>query len=173
MNRDYLIAVCDILGFSNLVENNPLEVVVDKSLGWFRKSLHHSVHKGTFPKATPTLKQLQSDTNVGLAWFSDTILLYTKRDTDEAVRTLLSVVGWLIFETILEGNTKVRCGVSYGPAFVDPDNSLYVGRPIVDAYRLEQRQEWAGGPLTPEAVDRIPPAYRDGHSLEWWLRLER
>ena len=50
MKAQYMIAVCDILGFSKLIESNPLDKVVDHTLGWFRKALHHSIHKNGFLK---------------------------------------------------------------------------------------------------------------------------
>jgi hypothetical protein len=167
---NYFIAVCDILGFSKLIRDKPLEVVVDSSIAWLKKSLHHSLHKDGFPKNTPSLQDFERHSHVGLAWFSDTILLYTKQDSDECVTALLSTVGWLIFETLVQGEMKIRSGISYGEAFVDGNDSLYVGRPIVDAYKLQQCQKWSGGALTQDAVLRVPEAYHDGHAPEWWLR---
>ena len=170
MLRKYFIAVCDILGFSKLIEDDPLDVVVNNSIAWFRRSLHHSLHKDGFPEKPPDFEVLNRHPDVGLVWFSDTILLYTKEDSNDCVISLLSTIGWLIFETLVQGKMKIRCGISYGDAFVDPNNSLYVGRPIVDAYRLEKCQKWSGGALTPEAVSRVPEVYRDGRHPEYWLR---
>jgi hypothetical protein len=131
VQQKYLIAVCDILGFSNLVENNPLDEVVGNAIGWFRKALNHSVHKNTFPNEVPPTKELDNHEHIGVAWFSDTLLIYTKADNDEAVRELLLVVGWLLFETLIQGKTKVRAGIAYGDAYIDCENSLYVGLPVI------------------------------------------
>jgi hypothetical protein len=161
------IAVCDILGFSDLVQNNSLEAVIDGALGWFRRSLYHSVHKNTFPMTGVTLEQTQSD--VGIAWFSDTILMYTTQDTDDCLRGLLSSIGWLLFETNMASRTRIRCGIAYGPVYLDQANSIYVGTPIIDAYRLEQRQAWSGGALTESAVQRVPGHARNGQFPDWWL----
>lgn len=169
MQRKSLIAVCDILGFSNLVETVDLGSVVQNAIGWFRKALHHSVQKGIFPHEVPTLRDLNSHQLVGVAWFSDTILLYTKEDSDEAVRELLSIVAWLLFETMIQGITRVRAGIAYGDVFLDPENSLYVGMPIVEAYRLEQAQQWSGAALCPSAEQRIPEVARSGRFADWWI----
>lgn len=168
MKANYLIAVCDILGFSSLVDSNPLDAVVDRSLGWFRKALHHSIHKNGFPDKVPQTRDLEAHEHIGVSLFSDTIFLYTLIDTDEAVRQLIITLGWLIFETIF-GGTRIRGGVSYGEAFIDKENSIFVGRPIVEAYRLEQSQQWAGAALTHAACERIPNYARSGKYADWWV----
>ena len=168
MKAQYMIAVCDILGFSKLIESNPLDKVVDHALGWFRKALHHSIHKNGFPEKVPQAIDLEGHKDIGVALFSDTIFLYTLRDDDEAVRQLINTVGWLIFETIL-GGTRIRGGVSYGEAFIDKENAIFVGSPIIEAYRLEQSQQWAGAALTHAARERIPTYVRSGEYADWWV----
>ena len=170
MRANYFIAVCDILGFSDLVRDNELGVVVDGSLGWFRKALRHSVHKAAFPTEAPPTPDLDRHNKIGVAWFSDTILFYSKEDTDASIQELLSTVGWLVFETMIHGRTRVRGGVAYGDAYIDPVNSLFVGRPIVEAYNLEQRQQWSGAALAPSAVQRLPEAARTGTFADWWVK---
>src|SRR5690606_29344299 len=101
MADKYLVAVCDILGFSALVQRNSLSDVVEHSVGWFRRALNHSVLKNGFPEAIPPTRELGDHQHIGVAWFSDTVLFYTKQDTDDAVRELLLTVGWLLFETTL------------------------------------------------------------------------
>ena len=156
MKGKYMVAVCDILGFAHMVETQPLDAVVDNAIGWFRKSLHHSLHKDGFPESVPELRELEAHTDIGIAWFSDTVLLYTLRDDDTCVQNLISTVAWILFETIVTGRTRIRAGISYGEAYIDPDNSLFVGTPIIDAYRLEQSQQWAGAALTKNAKERLP-----------------
>ena len=67
--------------------------------------------------------------DVGVAWFSDTILLYSKSDKDEAIRSLMSVLSALIFFMMMR-QTRLRAGVAYGPAHIDPESALYLGQPI-------------------------------------------
>lgn len=164
-----LVAICDILGFSQLVRRTPLEDVVSNALNWFRRALHHSIHKNGFPDDVPNQDVTQGHPLVGVAWFSDTVLLYTRGDSDDAVRELISTVGWLIFETILHGSTRIRGGISYGELLVDSSNSIYVGKAIVDAYDLERRQQWAGAALTPTAYERVPAYARNGTLADWWV----
>lgn len=170
MHANQTVAVCDILGFSELVEQQPLGAVVDNAIGWFRKALNHSLLKNGFPSETPSLPTLEVHPDVGIAWFSDTVLFYTKQDNDQAVRELLSTVAWLLFETILEGVTKLRGGIAYGPVHLEPENSLFVGKPIIEAYRLEQSQQWSGVALAASAVARLPECVRTGELLDWWVK---
>lgn len=168
MKSNYALAVCDILGFSILIQENSLDDVVQVHLRRLRKALHHSIHKGEFPVEAPSLQALQDQSELGLAWFSDTILIYTLEDTDDNLRALTSCLGWLLFETIY-ARTRLRCGVSYGEAFIDAENSIYVGKPLIEAHRLEQDQVWSGGALSLEAVERLPTYARTGEYVEWFL----
>lgn len=165
----YLVAVCDILGFSVLVREHPLHSVVGDALDWFRRALGHSIHGNQFPQAPPTMHDLAGHAHVGMAWFSDTVLLYTKHDTDEAVADLVTTVASLLFETIVQGSTKTRAGLAYGEAFIDHNSSLYVGRPIIDADLLEKAQQWAGAALTASACARIPQSGDSGKAARWYL----
>jgi hypothetical protein len=169
MHGKHLVAVCDILGFSALVQEHPLYSVVRDALDWFRRALGHSIHGGEFPPATPPMRDLSGHGQVGIAWFSDTVLLYTKQDTDEAVADLVTAVASLLFETIIEGSTKIRAGLAYGEAFIDQESSLYVGRPIIDAHLLENAQDWAGAALTASACARIPQSGHSGKAARWYL----
>ena len=90
-------------------------------------------------------------------------------DTDDTLRTLTSTLGWLLFETVLEADTRLRSGVSYGEVFIDAENSIYVGQPLIQAYLLEQAQEWSGGALTREVVERLPADARTGENTGWFL----
>ncbi len=165
----YTIAICDILGFSDLVNSNEISNIVEKILAWLRKSLHHSLHKNDFPEHVPTYSELQTNSKIGIAWFSDTLLLFTREDSDECIRELFGTVGWLLFETMLHSPTRLRGGISYGDAFIDIENSLYVGSPIIEAYKLEQHQQWSGASLTNKAVERLPNDARTGRFVDWWV----
>ena len=56
----YMVAVCDILGFTELVEKNPVDLVVHRSFERLRKSLDHSLNQNGSPTDTPSLSQLQA-----------------------------------------------------------------------------------------------------------------
>lgn len=155
---NYMVAMCDILGFKKLVEMFPASQIKERSFGYLKKALKFSVEKN-IPETVPSVNELlKSLTNyrLGLALFSDTILIYTLEDTDTSVNNLISTLGWLMFATIGFSDVRLRCGVSFGEAEMDVPNAAYVGKALVEAYELQESQEWAGGALTPKAVERLP-----------------
>ncbi|MDO8637299.1 MAG: hypothetical protein Q7R34_13900, partial [Dehalococcoidia bacterium] len=129
--------------------------IVERSFSYLRMALKDSIEKN-FPDVPPSFNELQANGRLGLALFSDTILIYTLDDSDTSVNTLMSTLGWLFFDTIGFPDTRLRCGVSYGEATLDATNSAYVGKALVEAHELQESQEWAGGALSPKAVKRLP-----------------
>jgi class 3 adenylate cyclase len=169
MRQNYMVAVCDVLGFSRLVETKSLDDVVNGAFGWLRQALHHSLHKREFPAEIPSKDEFLGNDHVGVAWFSDTILLYTLRDDEEAIRQLIQTVEWLLFETMMGSNTRIRGGISFGEAYIDEKDTVFIGKPVIEAYRLEQQQQWSGVALTKSACDRIPARVHSGHLGDWWV----
>ncbi len=166
MQGQYTIALCDILGFSDLVERRPLVRVVKNEIAWFSKALYHAVNK-EWPENVPSFDEINQNSRVGLAWFSDTILLFTRKDTDNSLQELLQILASLIYMSIIEGSTRLRAGIAYGEAFIDPKKAMYVGKPIINAYRMEQQQQWSGAALTKSTSERVPEDVRNGGSADW------
>ena len=155
-SKNYMMAVCDILGFANLVKELQLYTVVDNTLVYFRKALYHAIHQNDIPDEPPSLEALSNQNRIGFAWFSDTALFYTLNDTEAGYRTLLETVSWLLFDTMWSTGCRIRAGISYGEAYIDPKNGIYVGKVLVEAHELEKKQEWSGGALTKAAEACIP-----------------
>lgn len=172
MKKNYVIAICDILGFSKLFSDNSqvdLDIILERYLGFLRKSVLHSSSKKEFPNVTPTLSEIRKYSELGIAWFSDTILFYTKTDTENDCRRLLQTIGWLLFENMFSLNTRLRVGISYGEAFMDELNETYIGEPIVEAYQLEKRQKWSGGALTKKVEERFGNYLARLNPMESWV----
>ena len=86
------------------------------------------------------------------------------------VRPTIALCSWLAPVRNHHSNqSPIRCGISYGRAYIDPEKSLFVGSPIIEAYRLEQSQLWAGAALTPAAAERLPQDVRAGTYADWWV----
>jgi hypothetical protein len=128
-------------------------------------SVTHEVPTGTELSIT----RLPQSEHLGVARFSDTILLYALDDTNEACKKVMEVAGWLLFRTLFGAqNTKVRIGVSYGEFYVNPQKDLFLGKAIVEAHKIEQQQVWMGGALSKgaeERMRRIIPSFPMG----WFL----
>jgi len=168
-----MIAVLDILGFSILIENNKnnLASIADNVCGFIRQALVHSIRKEDFPQKKPSLCDVTDQEDIGIAWYSDTILLYAKKDTDDDVRNFLVTMSWFMFETMLTPNSRFRGGIAYGKMLIDEKNSIFIGHPLISAHEMEKQQAWAGAALTKSAVDRIPEGIRsnDGHCFSWGI----
>jgi hypothetical protein len=162
------VAICDILGFSKLIKKNSLDSIVENHLAWLGQAIWWSIHKKTPPQILPSLKEIQNQTKLGFARFSDTLMLYTIDDTDDSLRELLSSTGWLLFSTMFDSYTRLRCGLAYGKMHLDSKNSLYLGQPIIDADQLQKNQAWAGGALTESAVNRLPEVAKSENSVYDW-----
>lgn len=168
MSNKRLIAVCDILGFKKLVNNQNLDKLINEDLSLFRRLVAYSVNHGGVPELPPQLKTIREQDRVGFAWFSDTLLIYAKDDEDISCRNVLETVGWLLFST-MQTHTRLRCGISYGELYAEPENELFIGLAIVEAYELEKAQEWAGAALSESAARRIPERKTNGQRYQWWV----
>jgi hypothetical protein len=170
--KNAMVAVCDILGFKNVLKSSPLEEVVEEDFQILSGAIYFCLHKKN-PRQHPlTYHDFQSQGRVGFAWFSDTILLYSLEDTEAGYMNLIESAAWLLSLTITSSNYQLRIGVSYGKVYIDPENHLYLGQPIVDAFLLQEKQEWSGGALTGSAEERIPQEVRDGKFLAPWYLVK-
>ncbi len=172
MEHRRMVAVCDILGFTGLLDSRPLQQVVSSHLDYFRRALDFAVRQRKAADNVISLSALREQQRVGVAWFSDTVLLYSLGDSDEDCRRVIETVAWLLFVTMFKSTTRIRAGIGYGELYVDAANEVFIGPAIVDAHRLEKAQEWAGGALTESAAKRIPPAVADDWKeryFSWYL----
>ena len=152
-----LVAVCDILGFSDYVyrPNIDLSLAAEMCLGFVRKIAKLVLGNKNMVSEIPSLKKISNHPGIGIACFSDTFLIYTKQDTNENCRLLCNVLSAFVFFGLTQYHTKMRCGVAYGEVYIDEENSVFVGKPIVDAHILEKCQLWAGGAYAKSAEERI------------------
>jgi hypothetical protein len=165
-----LVAVGDLLGFRERVLTRPMNEVVDTTIAYLRHALYFAIHREPTSEPPP-LEELERQSRIGIAWFSDTILLYTLDDTDQACAFLLEVVAYLLFFTTIPNNARMRIGIDYGEMYVDRANRIYVGPALVHAYELQAAQAWAGGALTPNAAARAAQL-PENHIVEYDVPLK-
>ncbi len=126
------------------------------------KAIYFCLHQEHIDKDSVDYRDFQTQGRVGFAWFSDTILLYSLEDNEEGYMKVIETASWLLSLTIALSYYKLRIGVSYGKVYIDPESHLYLGQPIVDAFLLQEKQEWSGGALTSSAEEKVPQAIRNG-----------
>jgi hypothetical protein len=133
------VAFFDILGFSNWVETAGSREVFVYTRGFLnlmiRSSMPESVVK---PDMSVDLKQ----SNISYINFSDSIVYYSLDDSYEAFRTMLKVCAQLMDVVICGPSRMIRGALSHGEFYADPENNAYVGKALIDAYQLEEAQDW-------------------------------
>ena len=152
-----MVACCDILGFKKLVKSKPLDELLKGELARFYELLIFSLTQkwkdlkdlAQFPEFRGEQKRVR------IAWFSDTYLICGINDDEDSHYNVIETVAWLVSVT-MDTQTPVRAGVAYGEFYDKPENELYVGKALVEAYELEQAQEWVGGALSPKAARKTP-----------------
>ncbi|MCJ7553475.1 MAG: hypothetical protein MUO34_06285 [Ignavibacteriaceae bacterium] len=169
MQQNYLIAVCDILGFSKLVHQKAPEEIKDEYFGYIKKSIYFAMNKDHFPVKAPTLRELKMHDELAIAWFSDTILIYTLEDDENICKNFMQTIGWFIFMNMKLPDTRLRVGISYGPAVMDVEEQVFIGLPIVEAYNLEKKQKWSGGALTKKVEERFGDYLANLNPVESWI----
>jgi hypothetical protein len=134
----YLVAMCDVLGFTNLIAEVSLEEIHRRYLDLVARLEPHPVFRirpGTHEREIVLNRVV----------FSDTILFWAP--AGETMELLPYVVAQVMSRAM--GSMPLRAGFALGDCVIDPANELYIGQPIVDAYRTEQAQDWIGGAFHP------------------------
>ncbi len=127
------IAVLDVLGFKALVASDINNTGVIRYLQIIETAL--------------------DNTAIQTIVFSDSIILALHGTEPEHLRALCEACSNLMY-ALLTHEIPVRGAISYGPfATSNIGGSAFIaGKPIIDAYEFEQKQDWIGIMLTPTAI---------------------
>ena len=155
MTDKRVIAIGDILGFKDTVLGTELAVIIEQYFGFFRRALQHALCQQGWPTVPEDFEQLRASALIGLEWFSDTIVLFAREDTDASSKAVVDTAAWLLFETMYVTPVRLRFGIDYDELHAEADAGQIVGRAVVGAHLLEADQKWAGGALTPSAAERV------------------
>ena len=144
------VAFLDVLGFSRLVTRDDSREVLDRY-----RSCIEVVEKPAE----------EACAQVRYVVFSDSILLYIGCDAPDGPGRRLAL--WLLlvrtaalYRQLLLDKFPVRGAVAYGRFESLPEGGhgvIVAGRPIVEAHRYEERQNWIGIMLTPSTLEALGP----------------
>lgn len=133
------VAFFDLLGFSSWLEADGSHKVFTYVRGFLylmiRASLPGSI-------VHPDMSVTVNNDNIACINFSDSIVFYTRDDSEGCLETILNVAGEFMNVVITGPSRMIRGAIAHGEFFADPTANAYVGRALVDAYRLEERQDW-------------------------------
>ena len=158
--RKSFIALFDILGFKDLVNNDKLEDVYKVFM-----SVSNLIND-TRAMAGHLDALLESKVDAVLN-YSDTFLIYTldissldQKKIDHAFHELLAGCDSL-FISANENKLPIRGAITVGDIIVS--NDIVIGKPIVQAYELEKQQEWIGCRISESALGSISKKAIDEH----------
>jgi hypothetical protein len=134
------VALFDILGFQSMVEHNELEDIV---LTYER--FHDSI-------PIQMANAFAGDSLLRARNYSDTILLYTTEVSDRSFRVLLMSLNHLFMMAAAQ-EVPIRGAITVGDFYASDDGEI--GKPIIDAYRNEKKQEWLGCWIAEECISRL------------------
>lgn len=153
-----MVGVCDILGFSDLVRQKPLDEIID-----YHITNYHNLIKASIPKPSkvyqPSSREFVDQQLVGAAIFSDTVLIFSLLDNKRSYDQVIYAAASILAQPILHPEYRFRIGISYGDFYHDVAKNIYVGKALVEAHELERKQNWSGGALTKEAKAVIGDNY--------------
>ena len=159
------VAMLDILGFSDMITKMKLEDIRDLVV----KTLLDAVRETNFIlqhdfERIKHFSDYKGDI-LPLEWiyFSDTIFFYLKSDDKSSfglhdpVQRVDSMIYFcsLFFRKCILNNLPLRGAISYGECLVSKYPAYFLGLPIVEAYKLEKKQKWAGITLYQSAVKML------------------
>lgn len=152
MAHDHLrfVAHIDILGMSSIVDR-------DADAAWKVLSDLVDVRDRT---GNYELEFLDINERVSIAQtikavtFSDTIVLFTKGDTDTELRCMIILVVELLHKAMCSC-VPVRIGLSYGTFYFNIEKSMYAGPALVEAYRIGESAQWIGITLAKSIEERV------------------
>jgi len=158
------VALFDILGFSEMVKNRELTRVT---------AIYRRMRKEFKSILTATGTVLSGRLPISFKSFSDTFVIYTfdtKTNTKDPF--LLLMLGCAsLFIAANRDNLRLRGAVTFGEIYTSKD--VVIGKPIVEAFRLEKEQDWIGCCISEECCEKIlPQIEKYSHDLNIIIEYE-
>ena len=93
-------------------------------------------------------------TNIFNAWFSDTFVIYSGDDSQQAFAAFEKMCRWFMTALIWR-KIPARGSISCDRLYSDRDNSVYFGPALIEAYEWSEGQDWIGLVLCPSCIKRL------------------
>ncbi|MCM1139818.1 MAG: hypothetical protein NC453_14720 [Muribaculum sp.] len=129
---DHLVLFMDIMGFKNRVERTDLVVLMGQLSEFKTKNI----------KLSPLLKNGKQQL-IAYSQFSDSIVLVTRGCSKEDLNRLTKAAVILMQIGMQSGFALKGC-ISKGEMIYSPNNQLFFGKALVDAYMLEEELKFYG-----------------------------
>jgi hypothetical protein len=132
ITTDRYVGFIDIMGFKDMVMRSShddiyrMMKIINKA-----KTLNENLH------STEDHELIRSTT------YSDSIILYTKDNTDESLGALIEVISGVTNDLFIEGIPH-KGSIAYGKMTLDTERSIFFGQPLIDAYLLQEELYFYG-----------------------------
>jgi len=133
------VAFFDLLGFSSWIDDEGSLEVFTYVRGFLNLMIRASLPGSV---VHPDMSVELTESNMGFINFSDSIVFYSRDDSEECFETMLKVCGEFMNGVICGPSRMMRGAIAHGEFFADPASNAYVGKALIDAYRLEEAQDW-------------------------------
>jgi hypothetical protein len=169
--QDRFIAFFDIMGFKDFIYRNDHEVVLHKMLDL--KLILSPVKRDAERKLNEPKESEVKFYNAIIrpVVFSDSILLVSDKNTPEDLFTLLFSCTWIINKCIAV-NIPIKGAISYGTLTADFDSSLYFGKPLIDAFQLQDSLTYYGCVIDNNVESYLKSGKDAGYSSKWLIKYK-
>ena len=150
----------DMLGFGNAVCRNFQEA-------WGALSdLKNAMDKALRLVIIPKSSGVPIGKRIGAKFFSDSIVLYTKNETDEDLFSIL-ISSAQLFANALKSCLPLRGGIAHGKFCMDPNNDLFMGQSLVKAHAIGEDAQWSGIVVDKTIAERSQKTVLKGYIVTW------
>jgi len=122
------VAFMDIMGFRDMVYRNSHNEVM-RMMQQFKETIK-LIDKGDQSSIQ------REGTKVKPVIFSDSVILFSNDGSARSLKEILWAVQYLIGDAMIHG-IPMKGAISFGKQTADLDESLYFGRPLIDAWELQ------------------------------------
>jgi hypothetical protein len=164
------VALLDILGFEESVlefDLSELAARLDKVLA---VDTPMAVSHGEFDVVGVggPVPPLWGAAKCGHLEFSDTVFLYSLDATFAGCVNLITSC-WFLLRSMFADRFPCRGAISFGELAVDTEKNLFLGRSIIEAYRLATGQDWCGTVVAPSVEREFPSLHQEATSGQHML----
>ncbi len=142
----------DLLGTRRLVKSGKTRQVFD-----------------SFAEAVKALGILnRPGTSIFNAWFSDTFIIYSDDDSQQAFAAVEKMCRWFMTALIWR-KIPVRGSISCGRFYSDEAHSVYFGPALIEAYEWSEGQDWIGLVLCPSCIEKLEKLNRSATDYKYYV----
>lgn len=156
-----IVSMFDALGFSSLILEEDLEKIYGYIIGAERLTETNSIgvkSKGdifdcTGNKVGELIGSDKINRPIEYKFAFDTMIYYTLNDDESDFYHIIVSTAKLIAYMYFFIGLPIRGAISCGEIYFDEKNIF--GKALIDAHKYEMKQEWCGGVLSPQLVNRF------------------